>query len=386
MLPAAGLGLLLHSLGKVRLFPYFILGFVSAAYLDLPILVIALLGGAVAWLAVGRVERPSFQSDAEPIAAARVPRRVLYGAWVRWLMFLHASYNYERLQGLGFAHAMEPVIEHLYRSTVDRTAALKRHLVFFNSEPQFGALVPAAVIAMEEQRAAGASIPDEAINGVKSGLMGPLAGVGDSLIQGLVTPLLLSLGIGLAQQGNLSGPLLYAILISAVVIGSSLVFWTLGYRWGRSAASRILASGWVQVVIAAVSIVSLAVIGGLTPRLVQLSISASLSVGQAVVSVQKDVLDPILRGLLPLALTLSVWWLLARRASLLHVIGLLFAAGIDMSYLGLAGGDAPSLFSSAWLSFLLGGAVTLRMALLHLWLPFLATALGLVILLRRRRV
>jgi len=59
------------------------------------------------------------------------------------------------------------------RSTADRAAALKRHLVFFNSEPQFGALVPAAVIAMEEQRAAGAGIPDEAINGVKSGLMGP---------------------------------------------------------------------------------------------------------------------------------------------------------------------------------------------------------------------
>jgi len=385
ILPAAGLGLLLRSLGKARLFPYFILGFVAAAYLDLPILVIALLGTAAALLAVGRVERVPFQSEPETGAAAGVPRRVLYGAWVRWLMFLHASYNYERLQGLGFAHAMEPVIEHLYCSVADRAAALKRHLVFFNSEPQFGALVPAAVIAMEEQRAAGADISDEAINGVKSGLMGPLAGVGDSLIQGLVTPLLLSLGIGLARQGNLAGPLLYAVLISVVVIGSSLAFWTLGYRWGRSAVSRVLASGWVQAVTAAATIVGMAIVGGLTPRLVQFSISASLSVGQAVVSVQKDVLDPILQGLLPLALTLSVWWLLARRASLLHVIGLLFVVGIDLAYLGLAGGDTPPLFSAAWLSFLLGGAVTLRMALLHLWPPLLATALGLVILLRRRR-
>jgi PTS system mannose-specific IID component len=387
MLPAAGLGLLLRSLGKARLFPYFILGFVSAAYLDLPLLVIALLGGAAAWLAVGRVERSPFRGEPQPGAAARVPRRVLYGAWVRWLMFLHASYNYERLQGLGFAHAMKPVIEHLYRSTADRAAALKRHLVFFNSEPQFGALVPAAVIAMEEQRAAGASISDEAINGVKSGLMGPLAGVGDSLIQGLVTPLLLSLGISLAQQGNLAGPLLYAALISAVVIGSSFVFWTLGYRWGRSAVSRVLASGWVQAVTAAVTIVGMAIVGGLTPKLVHFSISASLSVGQAVVSVQKDVLDPILRGLLPLALTLSVWWLLARRASLLRVIGLLFAAGIDLAYLGLAGGDTPPLFSDAWLSFLVGGGrATLPAALLHLWPPLLATALAFVLLLRRRRV
>jgi len=386
ILPAAGLGLLLRSLGKAQLFPYLILGFVAAAYLDLPIVVIALLGGAAAWLAVGRVERSPFQSEPELSTVARVPHRVLYGAWVRWLMFLHASYNYERLQGLGFAHAMEPVIEHLYRSTADRAAALKRHLVFFNSEPQFGALVPAAVIAMEEQRAAGAGIADEAINGVKSGLMGPLAGVGDSLIQGLVTPLLLSLGIGLAQQGNLAGPLLYTILVSTVIIGSSLGFWTLGYRWGRSAVSRVLASGWVQAATAAAAIVGMAIVGGLTPKLVQVSTSASLSVGQAVVSVQKDVLDPILRGLLPLVLTLSVWWLLVRRASLLHVIGLLFIAGIDLAYLGLAGGEAPPLFSAAWLSFLLGGADTLRMALLHLWPPLLVTALGLVVLLRRRRV
>ncbi len=387
MLPAAGLGLLLRSLGKARLFPYFILGFVSAAYLDLPVLVIALLGGAAAWLAVGRVERSPFRGEPQPGAAVRVPRRVLYGAWVRWLMFLHASYNYERLQGLGFAHAMKPVIEHLYRSTADRAAALKRHLVFFNSEPQFGALVPAAVIAMEEQRAAGAGISDEAVNGVKSGLMGPLAGVGDSLIQGLITPLLLSLGISLAQQGNLAGPLLYAVLISAVVIGSSFAFWTLGYRWGRVAVSRVLASGWVQSITAATAIVGMAVVGGLSPGLVQFSTSASLSVGQAVVSVQKDVLDPILRGLLPLALTLSVWWLLARRVSLLRVIGLLFVAGIDLAYLGLAGGDTPPLFSDAWLSFLVGGGrVTLLAALLHLWPPLLATALAFVLLLRRRRV
>ena len=190
----------------------------------------------------------------------------------------------------------------------------------------------------------------------------------------------------LAQQGNLAGPLLYTILVSTVIIGSSLSFWTLGYRWGRSAVSRVLASGWVQAATAAAAIVGMAIVGGLTPKLVQFSTSASLSVGQAVVSVQKDVLDPILRGLLPLALTLSVWWLLVRRASLLHVIGLLFAAGIDLAYLGLAGGEAPPLFSAAWLSFLLGGADTLRMALLHLWPPLLATALGLVVLLRRRRV
>jgi PTS system mannose-specific IID component len=385
MLPAVGLGLLLRSIGRPRLLSYFLVGFVLSAYLNMPILVVALLGAAVAWLAVGALlERPGVPAES-PEARQRgkgVPRRVLVGAWWRWLMFLHASYNYERLQGLGFAHALVPVIEHLYPQRADRAAALKRHLVFFNSEPQFGALVPAVVIAMEEERAAGAALSDEAINGVKSGLMGPLAGVGDSLLQGLVTPLFLSLGISLAMQGYLAGPVLYTLLISTVVIGSSYGFWMLGYRWGRAAVSHILSSGWIQVVSDAAAVVGMTVVGGLAASLVQFSLSATLPAG---LSLQGDILDPILRGLLPLGLTLLSWWLLVRRVSPLRVIGMIFALGVDLAYLGLAGQGVPSVFTAEWGAFLVGGpSATVTSALVHLWPPLLATgAAALALWLRR---
>jgi PTS system mannose-specific IID component len=290
-------------------------------------------------------------------------------------MFLHASYNYERLQGLGFAHALKPVIEHLYPSTEGRALALKRHLVFFNSEPQFGALVPAAVIAMEEERAAGGDISDEAINGVKSGLMGPLAGVGDSLIQGLVTPLLLSMGISLAQVGSLAGPVLYALSIAAVVLGASRTFWSLGYRWGKLAVSRILSSGWVSLLTDGAAIVGMTVVGGLAASIVQISLTATLSVGQATVSLQEDVLDAILRGALPLALTLGCWWLRVRGVSSLRIIGIVFALGIGLTYLGLAGQVAPPLLTASWFVSLVGGApVTLGTALGHLGSVMLTVA------------
>jgi PTS system mannose-specific IID component len=397
MLPAVGLGLLLRSIGRVRLLPYFVVGFVLVAYLQLPILVVALLGASAAWLASGGArEAPSDSLGRVGDMAASctqregVPRRVLLGAWWRWLLFLHSSYNYERLQGLGFAHALKPVIEHLYRAPGERAAALKRHLVFFNSEPQFGALVPAAVIAMEEERACGADLSDEAINGVKSGLMGPLAGVGDSLIQGLVTPLLLSLGIDLALQGRLAGPVLYALSISAVVIGASYAFWMLGYRWGRVAVSRIMSSGWVQAVTDLAAVTGMTVVGGLAASVVQFSTTASVAVGRAaIVSLQTDVLDPILRGLLPLATTLLAWWLLQRRVPAMRVIGLWFVTGILLTYLGLAGAGAPPLLSRDWLHYLVGGApVTVASALAHLWPPLLAVAAGAVALAlaRRRRV
>jgi PTS system mannose-specific IID component len=393
MLPAVGIALLLRSIGKFRLLPYFIVGFVLSAYLELPILVIALLGAAAAWLAAGDAWLTSSDarlasatgSPGEPNRAKRVPRRVLWGAWWRWVMFLHASYNYERLQGLGFAHAMKPVIDYLYKTTAERAAALRRHLVFFNSEPQFGALVPAAVIALEEERAAGEDISDEAINGVKSGLMGPLAGVGDSLVQGLITPLLLSMGIALAQQGNLAGPVLYALFIAIAVLGSSYLFWSLGYRWGKRAVSRILASGWVSLVGNGVAVVGMAVVGGLAATTVRFSTPASLAVGQAVVSLQRDVLDTVLRGLLPLALTLSCWRLLTRQVPSMRVVGLLFVLGIDLTYLGLAGWAAPPLFSADWFAFLVGGTpATLGSALAYLCPPLVVTGIAIALLVTRR--
>jgi len=306
-----------------------------------------------------------------------VPAPVLRRAWWRWLFFLHASYNYERMQGLGFAHAMRPVIDYLYSDREDRAAALHRHLVFFNSEPQFGALVPAAIVAMEEERASGADISEEAINGVKGSLMGPLAGVGDSLIQGLVTPLLLSLGIALAMDGRLIGPLLYVCLISATVISASRAFWEIGYRLGRAAVSRILASGWVQVLTEAAAVTGMSVAGALIPSLVHVSTPLAVAIGQVTVALQRDVLDIILENALPLALTLGVWWLLERRVSSMRLIGALFLAGILATYAGVLGSTAPPLFSRAWVDLIMGGLpVTLDSLLRHLWPPLVAMVVG----------
>ena len=380
MLPAVGIGLLLRSLGRWRRLPYFVVGFLLVTYLKLPILVVSLLGLCAAWLSLQELPKINGGTvDGAPRGVHGIPRRVLRASWWRWIMFLHASYNYERLQGLGFAHTMIPVIEHLYHTAEERAAALKRHLVFFNTEPQIGALVPAVVITMEERRAAGADISDEAINGVKSGLMGPLAGVGDSLFQGAIVPLLLSLGISLAQDGSLAGPLLYTILISALVLGVNYAFWSLGYRLGKVAVSHILASGWLQAVTESASIMGMTVVGGLAATMVQFSTPASIRVGQAGVSIQTDVLDAILNNLLPLAWTVGVWALLNRRLSPLRVIGLLFVLGIDLTYLGLAGWSSPPLFSQEWLIFLLGGqGATLGTALLHLWPPLLVTVLAVI--------
>lgn len=269
----------------------------------------------------------------------RVTRRDLLRSWLLWLFFSHSCYNYERLQGLGFAHCMVPIIRRLYTTKEEIAAALKRHLVFFNTEPQVGAIVHGTVIAMEEQRANGQDVSDDAINGVKSGLMGPLAGLGDSITQGLITPILLALGISLASEGNLAGPILYFVLEAAAIVALSYIFWMQGYRWGRLAVERILAGGVMHRLAEAATVLGMMVVGALAAKQVSLSLVASVQVGQQVVNLQSQVLDKILKGLFPLLLTLGIWWLLQRGRSPLAVIGVLFVLGIDgvlLDWLGWA--------------------------------------------------
>ena len=97
----------------------------------------------------------------------------LIKSFLTWQFFSHANYNYERLQATAFAQAMGPIIRKLYTAKEDISAALKRHLNFFNTEPNFGAVIHGITIAMEEEKANGAPIDDDAINAVKTGLMGP---------------------------------------------------------------------------------------------------------------------------------------------------------------------------------------------------------------------
>ena len=117
--------------------------------------------------------------------------------------------------GAGFCFSMVPVIRRLYpENNDDRKQAIKRHLEFFNTHPYVAAPVLGVTMAMEEQRANGAPIDDGAINGIKVGLMGPLAGVGDPIFWGTVRPVFAALGAGIAMSGSLLGPILFFVLFN----------------------------------------------------------------------------------------------------------------------------------------------------------------------------
>jgi PTS system mannose-specific IID component len=363
LLPAIGIALNMRFIFHGSVAPYFFIGFIlfMATGGAISLVVVAALGLALAYLhlqftrsaAPAAVPAAEAQSAAtasarkaapEPAAPGeprvRLSRGDLLRSWATWTFFSHANYNYERLQGTGFAHAMVPVIRKLYTTPDEVRAALKRHLVFFNTEPNFGNVVHGTVIAMEEQRANGAAIDDDAINSVKSGLMGPLAGIGDSLSQSTIAPILLALGIGIAGgtaagtnvpslagvTGNPLGAIVYVVLVSAIIVAIGYLAWMQGYSRGRAFVTDLLRSGTVDRILVGAGVLGNIVLGALAAKFVVVYLAPTVTISGASLNLQASVLDPLFPGLLALGLVLLTWWLLRRVSPLVLLVAYLVVA------------------------------------------------------------
>ena len=250
---------------------------------------------------------------AEETKRSLTKKEVVKAFW-RWTFFSHANYNYERLEATGLVFAMKPVIKKLYGDRPDEyKACIQRHMQFFNTEPHIGGVIPGIVLAMEEERANGAPITDEAINGVKTGLMGPFAGIGDTLWQGTLTPILLAFGISLGSQGNLLGPVIYTLLMFGIMFPVAYICWMKGYSLGKEGIEKILGGNQLQMLITGASAMGAIVLGALSAQFVTVKCSAIIKLGALKMNVQETVFDQLFQGILPLAVTLFTLYLLKNK-------------------------------------------------------------------------
>ena len=261
---------------------------------------------------------------------------VLKAFW-KWTFFSHSNYNYERLQASGILQSMSHVPEKLYPDNPEEQKKfMKRHMAFYNTEPHFGGIINGMVLAMEEEKASGADIDDEAINSVKTGLMGPMAGIGDTLWQGTLQPIALAIGVSIASGGNVLGALVFAVIMCAVMFPIAYFMYMKGYTTGKSGVEAILSGGKMKQLIQAASIMGATVLGSLTANYVSATSNMKIKVGASELALQTDVLDKLLKGGVPLALTLLTLYLLKNRQMksttvmiIMVIIGLVLgAAGI----------------------------------------------------------
>ncbi|MGN1396627.1 MAG: PTS system mannose/fructose/sorbose family transporter subunit IID [Streptococcus gallolyticus] len=282
--------------------------------------------------------------------------------------FLQGSWNYERMQNLGWAYALIPAIKKLYTSKEDRAAALERHLEFFNTHPYVAAPIIGVTLALEEERANGAEIDDTAIQGVKIGMMGPLAGVGDPVFWFTVRPILGALGASLAMAGNIVGPLLF--FFGWNIIRMAFLWYTqeLGYKAG-SEITKDLSGGIIQKITKGASILGMFILAVLVERWVSITFTVKLpstqlsegayiefpkgnvtgtelqgilgkvAEGLSLTSTQTNTLqsqlDSLIPGLMGLLLTFFCMWLLKKKVSPITIIIGLFIVGIIARFFGI---------------------------------------------------
>ena len=282
--------------------------------------------------------------------------------------FLQGSWNYERMQNLGWAYSLIPAIKKLYTKKEEQAAALERHLEFFNTHPYVAAPIMGVTLALEEERANGVEIDDAAIQGVKIGMMGPLAGIGDPVFWFTVRPILGALGASLAASGNLVGPLLFFFGWNAIRMAFLWYTQEFGYKAG-SEITKDMSGGILKDITKGASILGMFILAVLVQRWVSINFTINLPgkqlsegayinfpegpvtgaelkgiLGQALSGMSLDrvqpqtlqgQLDSLIPGLMGLLLTFLCMWLLKKKVSPITIILALFAVGIAARFFGI---------------------------------------------------
>ncbi len=256
--------------------------------------------------------------------------------WRSWA--IQDSWNYERQMNMGFLYGIAPTIDRLYPDENDpeqvakRKEAYERHMAFYNCTPQTSAFVLGLASSMEEEYARDPENFDpETINAVKTSLMGPLSGIGDSFFQGTIRTIAFGLGTALAAQGSMLGPVL-AMVISAVF--SIPITWyagKFGYEMGNSFLDR-LQSGTMEKIMYACGIVGLMAIGGMVATLIGITTPLTFSEGTVVL---QDILNGIVPMILDLGAVMGMYWLVKHNVKTSWLLLLCIVGGIALSALGI---------------------------------------------------
>ena len=308
IMPALGFAIVVSVIGRKYLLPYFITGFFLIKFSGLGILPISIFGLVIAYLhilftnkditaEIEMEEEP--EEEKAPVFRLLEKKDISKSYWMWWLS-CEVSNSFERLQSLAFCCAMTPILKKLYTNKEDLSAALQRHLQFFNTECTWGAIVPGMTIALEEEKAMHADVPDDTINGIKTGLMGPFAGIGDTINWATLLPILLGLFIPMAEKGNWIAGVAPILIYTAITCFIGYHLYHFGYSAGTKSATFLLKSGWIDKAILGASILGLFMMGGLAATFIQVTTPLSIQTGGTVYSIQ-EILDSILPGLLQLA-------------------------------------------------------------------------------------
>lgn len=265
----------------------------------------------------------------------KVSKKSLNSSFWRWFYGNLTCFSHEHMQTFGYMWSMLPIIQELHETKDEQAEKLQTYYPFFNTEPQIGSIVVGITAGLEEARANGAEeIDDEMINGIRAGLMGPLAGIGDSLIVGTYIPVLLGIALGLAEGGSIIGPLFYIVVWNVTSIFFQKWIYNKGYELGGSAV-EVIVGEQATALRESVIVMGQVIVGAMAGTWVSITTSVQLTTSiqnktemviegskviekvtgtQEVPVLLQEKLDGAFPGVLTLLFVLGCWWLMAKKA------------------------------------------------------------------------
>lgn len=211
-------------------------------------------------------------------------------------LFMEGNFNFERMQGGGFAYSIIPALKKIHGNNKrDLATSLKNHLQFFNASPKLFTFLLGTAIAMEENKE-----KPSTVNVVKVAGMGPTGGIGDAIDHMTLMPLTLALGASIALDGSIAGPFVFFFLYQIVHFFVYFGLMFMGYKAGTAAAVNM--SDATEKIAKAANIMGIFVIGALSATFIKVQTTASVELGGKVVEFQSALFDKIMPNLLPLAL------------------------------------------------------------------------------------
>ena len=243
----------------------------------------------------------------------KITKKTLAKSFHHWYYGHLTCFSQEHMQTFGYLTSMLPIVEELYKDKAEQKEAMQTYTAFFNTEPQLGALVVGITAGLEEARANGDAVDGETINGMRAGLMGPIAGIGDSLVVGTLIPVLLGLALGLSKGGNPIGALFYILVWNVLIYGGMRFAYFKGYELGDKAV-EFLVGPKGQALRKAISVIGGMVIGAVAATWVSVTTSLELknADGEAFLKLQEKI-DGVYPGLLTAGFITLCWWLMAKK-------------------------------------------------------------------------
>ncbi|HJB23726.1 MAG TPA: PTS system mannose/fructose/sorbose family transporter subunit IID [Candidatus Jeotgalibaca pullicola] len=233
---------------------------------------------------------------------------------------LSGSWNYINAQGNAMAYTLFPALKRIYKDKPQELKeAMKRNMAYFNISPPFSTFLAGVTTSMEEENAADSSFDAASINAVKASLMGPLAGIGDSLFWGTFRIITTGIGISLAEQGNVLGPILFLVLFNLTYMVPRFYGFKFGYNVGAQFIQKAYQNGLINIITKAATILGLIMVGGMISSTVSISTNLAFTVSGTEYKIQ-EILDQIFKGMLPMIATLACFALVRKKVSANKII------------------------------------------------------------------